>query len=126
MLYGCNIDFILLRGKGNYVFNYKDGSVRCQQQELDRLGGERGCLAVRDAGELEAPERGSAETADLQYAESAANNKVSQTPDGTDEANGVRSKTAKNKKKHTSSFDLLTAEAKSNSCLQITYGIHII
>lgn len=110
MLYGCNIDFILLRGKGNYVFNYKDGSVRCQLQESDWLGSERGCLAVRDAGELKAPERGSAETADLQYTESAANNKVSQTPDGTDEASIVCNKEEEDKKKHTSSFNLLALE----------------
>lgn len=34
IVYGCNIDFIQLPGKGNYVLNYKDVSVSCQQQEL--------------------------------------------------------------------------------------------
>lgn len=34
IVYGCNIDFIQLPGKENYVLNYKDVSVSCQQQEL--------------------------------------------------------------------------------------------
>ncbi len=39
IVYGCNIDFIQLLGKGNYVLNYKDVSVSCQQQELYGPGG---------------------------------------------------------------------------------------
>lgn len=39
IVYGCNIDFTQLLGKGNYVLNYKDVSVSCQRQDLYGPGG---------------------------------------------------------------------------------------
>lgn len=81
VVYGCNIDFIQPRGKGNYVLNYKDVSVTCQLRELYWPCGCCGCFATGDTGKLRAPKCGSAETADLQFAESAPNNKLLQPPD---------------------------------------------
>lgn len=71
VVYGCNIDFIQPRGKGNYVLNYKDVSVTCQLRELYWPCGGCGCFATGDTGKLRAPKCSSAETADLQFAESA-------------------------------------------------------
>lgn len=71
VVYGCNIDFIQPRGKGNYVLNYKDVSVTCQLRELYWPCDGCGCFATGDTGKLRAPKCSSAETADLQFAESA-------------------------------------------------------
>lgn len=80
IVYGCNIDFILPLGKGNYVLNYKDVLVSCQRWELYWPCGWCGCFAAGDMRKLRAPKCSSAETADLEFAESAPNNKVTQTP----------------------------------------------
>lgn len=64
---GCNIDFIWLQGKGNYILNYKDVSVTCQQE----LYGPSDQWLQGDTRELNTPKRDAAVTVDLWFAESA-------------------------------------------------------
>lgn len=80
IVYSCNIDFIQLIGKGNYILNYRDVSVRCQWQELLAPRSECGCCAAGAVRELRGPNSSSEETSDLQSAQSAQNNKVTQSP----------------------------------------------